>query len=155
MDRVTPLSATEEALWRAFMRLMITMPRALNDDLVRTRGMTSAEYKALMFLSEAPNKEMRIGDLASTTALSLSRMSRLLDDLQDRGLVAKRPSDSDGRGSLACLTRKGMAVLKSAWPDHLASVRRLFMDQMTTEDKETLARVLATMATRVDQQIGR
>ena len=155
MDKVAPFSTTEESLWRAFMRLAVTVPRALGDDLVRTRGMTSGEYTTLMFLSEAPNRQMRISDLATATALSLSRMSRLLDGLQDRGLVVKRPSESDGRGSLACLTKQGATVLKAAWPDHLASARRLFMDQLCTDDKATLARILGELADHVDGQVRR
>jgi DNA-binding MarR family transcriptional regulator len=152
MDDIQPFTPTEEALWRAFMRLTVTIPRALNDDLVRRRAMTAVEYKALMFLSEAPNQQMRISDLAATAALSLSRMSRLLDGLQTQELVVKRPSESDGRGALACLTRKGMSALRAAWPDHLATVRRLVMDRLDENDKAALARILAAVAANVDDQ---
>jgi DNA-binding MarR family transcriptional regulator len=155
MSSVAPFTATEEVLWRAFMRLVITVPRALNDDLARTRGMNSGEYTTLMFLSEAPNQQMRISDLASASALSLSRMSRLLDDLQAQKLVVKRRSEADGRGALACLTRQGLAKLKSAWPDHLASVRRLFLDQLSEADKVHLARILEPIASHVDQATRR
>jgi hypothetical protein len=51
-----PLTPTEEVLWRSFMRLVITLPRALGDDLDRARGMSANEYTTLMHLSEAPNR---------------------------------------------------------------------------------------------------
>jgi len=121
--QVAPLTQTEEVFFRSLMRLVVTLPRALGDDLLRARGMTPGEYTALMHLPEAPNTEMRITELASATALSVGRMSRLLDELQERQLIAKRRSESDGRGNFACLTRQGLARLKSAYPDHLASVR--------------------------------
>jgi len=151
MARVPPLTSTEEVLFRALMRLVITLPRALGDDLVRARGLTANDYTTLMHLSEAPNRELRITDLAAATALSVSRMSRLLDDLQVRQLVARRPSEVDGRGNLACLTRQGLAALKSAYPDHLASVRRLVMDHINEADKVRVAKALDAVARSVDE----
>jgi DNA-binding MarR family transcriptional regulator len=126
--KLAPLSATEEAFWRALMRIVLSLPRRLDSDLVKTVGITANEYTTLMCLSEAPRRELRMADLANAAALSASRMTRLVDDLQSRGLVAKRTSLDDGRGNIAKLTPAGLAKLKSAWPTHLASVRRLFND---------------------------
>ena len=123
-----PLSASEEALWRAVMRIVKVLPRHLDSDLIRGAGLTASEYTTIMHLSEAPNRELRMADLASATDLSASRMTRLVDDLQSRGLVTKTASSSDARGNVARLTPRGMAKLKSAWPVHLASVRRRFFD---------------------------
>jgi DNA-binding MarR family transcriptional regulator len=126
--KVAPLSATEEAFWRALMRIVLSLPRRLDSDLVKTVGITANEYTTLMCLSEAPRRELRMADLASAAALSASRMTRLVDDLQSRGLVTKRTSSDDGRGNIAKLTPAGLAKLKAAWPTHLASVRRVFND---------------------------
>src|SRR6202142_4348421 len=98
MGTVEPLSATEEALWRAVMRIVKVIPRHLDSDLIRGTGLTASEYTTIMHLSEAPNRELRMADLASVTDLSASRMSRLVDDLQSRGLVTKTVSASDARG---------------------------------------------------------
>jgi DNA-binding MarR family transcriptional regulator len=155
MPQLAPLTPTEEALWRALMRLMFTLHRALDDDLIRARGMTASEYTVLMNLSEAPNKQMRITDLAEAAALSVSRMSRLIDDLQSRNLVAKRRSEIDGRGNVASLTRQGLARLKAAYPDHLASARRLVLDHIDRDDVASVARTLETVAIRLDETSGR
>jgi DNA-binding MarR family transcriptional regulator len=155
MPELVPLTPTEEALWRALMRLMFTLHRALDDDLVRARGMTASEYTVLMNLSEAPNKELRITDLADAAALSVSRMSRLIDDLQSRDLVAKRRSEIDGRGNVASLTRQGLARLKAAYPDHLASARRLVLDHIDRDDVACVARTLEVIATQLDERAGR
>jgi DNA-binding MarR family transcriptional regulator len=153
--KVEPLTQVEEVLWRSLMRLVVTLPRALGDDLVRARGMTANEYTTLMHLSEAPKRELGITDLAAAAALSVSRMSRLLDDLQSRGLILKRQSETDGRGNIARLTRPGLAALKSAYPEHLASVRRLVLDHIDKADKARMARVLEAVATSVDQSAMR
>lgn len=149
MVKVDPLSATEEALWRSLMRIVLSLPHRLDVDLVRAVGITGNEYTTLMCLSEAPNRELRMADLANAAALSPSRMTRLVDDLQARGLVTKRASSEDGRGSLAKLTPAGLAKLKVAWPAHLASVRERVFDHIdpTTIPKaaQALSEVAATL----------
>ena len=130
MAKVEALSEAEEAFWRALMRIVLSLPRRLDSDLVRTVGLTANEYTTLMCLSEAPRRELRMSDLASAAALSASRMTRLVDDLQSRGLVGKRASSEDGRGNIAKLTPAGMAKLKTAWPAHLASVRSRVFDHV-------------------------
>jgi DNA-binding MarR family transcriptional regulator len=108
-----------------------------------------------MHLSEAPNRELGITDLAAAAALSVSRMSRLLDELLARQLILKRRSETDGRGNIACLTRQGLAALKSAYPEHLASVRRLVMDHIDPADMVRTARVLEAVAAKVDESAMR
>jgi DNA-binding MarR family transcriptional regulator len=152
MPQLAPLTPTEEALWRALMRLMLTLHRALDDDLVRARGMTANEYTVLMNLSEAPDRALRITELADAAALSVSRMSRLVDDLQSRNLVAKRRSEIDGRGNVASLTREGVARLRAAYPDHLASARRLVLDHVDRDDLARVARALEVIALQLDER---
>ena len=145
-----PLSASEEAVWRALMRIVKVLPRHLDSDLVRGAGLTASEYTTIMHLSEAPNRELRMADLASATDLSASRMTRLVDDLQSRGLVTKTASSSDARGNVARLTPRGMAKLKAAWAVHLASVRRRFFDSIDTAAVDGVARALADVADHLE-----
>ena len=128
MPKDQPLTAEEEVLWRALMRIVVALPRELDSDLVRATGLTANEYKTLMALSEAPNRELRMAELANATGLSASRVTRLVGDLQSRGFVSKRACAADGRGNVAKLAPQGFAKLKSAWPAHLASVRRRVFD---------------------------
>lgn len=155
MPQLEPLTPTEETLWRALMRLMLTLHRALDDDLVHARGITANEYTVLMSLSEAPNGELRITELAGSAALSVSRMSRLIDDLQSRDLVTKRRSEIDGRGNVVSLTRQGLAQLKAAYPDHLASARHLVLDHIDRDNVERVARTLEVIATQLDERAAR
>jgi DNA-binding MarR family transcriptional regulator len=148
--KVEPLNATEEVFWRAMMRIVLALPRRLDADLVRTVGMTANEYTTLMCLSEAPHRELRMSDLANAAALSASRMTRLVDDLQARGLVTKRTSAQDARGTVAKLTPAGLARLKKAWPTHLASVRDRVFDHVdpgtVTEAAQALSKIAAQLA---------
>ena len=150
MATVEPLSPTEETLWRAVMRIVKVIPRHLDSDLMRGVGLTASEYTTIMHLSEAPNRELRMADLANATDLSASRMTRLVDDLQSRGLVTKTASSSDARGNVARLTPRGIAKLRSAWPVHLASVRRRFFDYIDVVDVERVADALAEVALHLE-----
>jgi DNA-binding MarR family transcriptional regulator len=154
MAGVAPLSPSEETLWRAVMRIVKVIPRHLDSDLVRGAGLTASEYTTIMHLSEAPNRELRMADLATATDLSASRMTRLVDDLQARGLVTKTASSSDARGNVAKLTPRGMAKLKSAWPVHLASVRRRFLDSMDAATVAGVAKALAQVAAHLEDASG-
>src|SRR5271169_2271757 len=154
MGTVEPLSANEEVVWRAVMRIVKVLPRHLDNDLVRAAGLTASEYTTIMHLSEAPNRELRMADLATATDLSASRMTRLVDDLQSHGLVTKTASSSDARGNVARLTPRGMAKLRSAWPVHLASVRRCFFDSIDAAAVEGVAKALAEVAFHLEDTSG-
>lgn len=151
MAKIEPLSATEEDFWRALMRIVLTLPRRLDNDLVRSVGVTANEYTTLMCLSEAPGRALRMTELANAAALSASRMTRLVDDLQLRGLVSKRTSSDDGRGSVAVLTTAGVAKLKKAWPIHLASVRRQVFDHVDPAAVKTAAQALSQIASQLEK----
>ena len=150
MARVDPLSATEEEFWRALMRIVLSLPRQLDRDLMRAAGLTANEYTTMMCLSEAAGRELRMADLANAAALSASRMTRLVDDLQSRGLVTKRASADDGRGNVAKLTRAGMAKLKAAWPAHLTSVRSRVFDHVDQATVKKAAHALSEIAARLE-----
>jgi DNA-binding MarR family transcriptional regulator len=154
MATAEPLSPTEEALWRAVMRIVKVIPRYLDSDLIRGAGLTASEYSTIMHLSEAPNLELRMAELAAATDLSASRMTRLVDALQSQGLVTKTASPSDARGNVARLTPGGMAKLKSAWPVHLASVRRCFFDSIDAGAVEGVAKALTEVAVHLEDTSG-
>jgi DNA-binding MarR family transcriptional regulator len=146
------LSATEEAFWRVLMRVVLSLPRRLDSDLVAAAGITANEYLTLMSLSEAPGRELRMTDLANATALSASRMTRLVDGLQARGLVTKRASAEDGRGNVAALTPAGVAKLRAAWGVHLSHVRALVFDHVDLASISDAAQTLSLIAARLESR---
>lgn len=132
------------------MRIIKALPRRLDSDLIQGTGLSASEYTTIMHLSEAPNRELRMNDLASATGLSASRMTRLVDDLQSRSLVTKTASSADARGNVARLTPRGMAKLKAAWSVHLKSVRAQFFDHMDVACIQVIAQEMSVIADRLD-----
>src|SRR5438552_19147852 len=108
---VDRLSAGEEAFLRAWSRAALTVPRALDADLEAGQGMSLSEYTALMHLSEAPGRSLRMSDLAAPCTLTLNGMSRIVSRLELQGLVERERASCDGRGLNAVLTDAGLARL--------------------------------------------
>jgi DNA-binding MarR family transcriptional regulator len=151
MPEIVPLSPDEEVLWRALIRVMLALPRALDHDLLHSAGLTLHEYAVLANLSEAQDRKLRMTGLAEVVGLSPSRITRLVDDLKARGLVTKSPSASDGRGNLAQLTDKGFTRLEAAYPEHMASVRTRVLDHLGPALVKRLGPELAQVAESLDE----
>jgi DNA-binding MarR family transcriptional regulator len=146
---VPGLDADEELLWRSLVEVLVRLPRVLDEQFGREANVGMTEYSVLVALSEAPNSELRMGELAEATALSRSRMSRVVDDLVRRSLVTRRKCEQDGRSSIAAVTAEGLAILSAAYPGHLARVRSLVFDHITRNEMRTMtqavSRVLAAL----------
>jgi DNA-binding MarR family transcriptional regulator len=112
--------------------------KTLSEDLAAETSVTASEYGVLVHLSEAPDQQRRIGDLAEIIALSPSRISRLVDEMAAKGLVTKVRVADDGRCTLATLTPAGLSTLNDTYPTQLRNVRRRVFDLLTTQEVEVL-----------------
>src|SRR5262245_12616250 len=126
-ERVEWLSPDEMLAWRSYVETNADLMAALERDLATT-GLDLGDYQVLVFLSETPERALRMCDLAARLQLSPSGLTRRLDGLVRASLVARRPSDSDRRVMLAALTPKGLRALEASAPLHVASVRRRMID---------------------------
>ena len=131
---------------RAFGRVIILLPRALDADLAREERMSLSEYTALRILSETPGHRMRMSELAVACDMSLSGMTRLVAKLESLGFLERVPCADDARGFNAILTPAGLARLREAGPAHLASARRHIFDHLGEVDLRKLAQALEAMA---------
>lgn len=143
---VAPLNEDEELVWRNLMRIVFTLPRALGEDLQRSCGLSSTEYSVLMHLSESPDGQLSMSDLADRMMLSPSRISRVIGEMAQVALVERRPGSVDGRNTFATLTRAGLSALRRAWPHHLQSVRHRAFDHLTPEEVRILGPILERLA---------
>jgi DNA-binding MarR family transcriptional regulator len=144
--RTRPLSPAEERAWRAFARASIVVPRVLEAELQAEHGITMTEYFVLVNLSEAPDRALRMSEIASRGAMSLSAISRVVDALQRRGLVERARCPSDGRGLLAVLTDEGLDSLRAAYPTHLRGVREHVMSHLAGFDLDAFAEAVGSFA---------
>lgn len=143
------LTEDEQDSWRPFAAVMMKLPAALDAQLLRDSGMTHFEYLVLGRLAEAPDETVRMSELASFVAASLSRLSHVVKRLEDRAWVRRRPCPEDGRYTNAILTKSGRAKVVAAAPGHVAAVRELVVDALSA----TQYRQLGGAAKRILQQI--
>jgi DNA-binding MarR family transcriptional regulator len=133
------LSAAEMRAWRGWVDTIGPLSGALEADLVPF-GLTNGDYEVLAWLSDAPDTQMRMCDLAERLRLSPSGLTRRLDGLVTSGLVSREPSADDRRVMLARLTPAGRAHLERTAPHHLDRVRHHFRDLLDPAEIDALGR---------------
>jgi DNA-binding MarR family transcriptional regulator len=143
---------TDEQLssWLSFVRVLTWLPWSIDQQLQRDSKLRMVEYQVLAMLSESPARTMRMSALAEVTNASLSRLSHLIDRLENRDLVCREPDRTDGRFTNAILTEKGLQTLADAAPAHVAHVRSLVIDVLTPEQLRRLGRDAARIMSRID-----
>ncbi|MFC4064805.1 MarR family winged helix-turn-helix transcriptional regulator [Actinoplanes subglobosus] len=138
-----PLTATQLAHWRTFIESSWALHTRLEDELRAATGLSMNDYHVLVALADAPDRRIRMGELASRLVLSPSRITYQINSMVKRGLVRKESCPDDGRGQEAVLTGEGLTVLREAAPAHLATVRESFIDHLDDEELAVIGRVFA------------
>jgi DNA-binding MarR family transcriptional regulator len=140
------LSQDEQRSWRAFLSASLLLHERLGRDMQRLHGLTSADYEILVRLSEAPDRRLRMTDLAESTWSSKSRLSHQITRMEEAGLVRREPCSSDRRGFFAVLTEQGWQRLVAAAPDHVASVREHLVDVLDPQQFQQLGDACGVVA---------
>ena len=145
-DGVARWSQTHSDAWIGLLETHKALTRSLDAELDAEHGLTLSAIEVLGRLAAAPGRRMGLSKLASACALSLSRVSRIADDLQRRGLLTKETSPADARATEATLTDAGLTATCEAQATHFASVQARFFEQLSPAELETLAAVFRRFA---------
>lgn len=131
--------------WRAYAETVGDLTTALERDLEPT-GLSLGEYQVLVFLSESPDQQLRMTELATRLQVTPSGLTRRLDGLVRRHWVDRSPCPIDGRVTYAVLTPAGQRVLEAAAPLHVESVRTHIFDHLTPAQARSLGDVFSAIA---------
>ena len=140
-DGLIRWSDTHAAAWIGLLETHKRLTRELEAELVAEHGLSISGLEVLFRLGRAEGHTMRLTALAEAAGLSLSRVSRILDTLEQRGQIERRADTEDSRAKQAWLTPSGLELLRTAQHTHFAGVERLFFDRISASDVETLAEV--------------
>jgi DNA-binding MarR family transcriptional regulator len=140
-DEVPWLSDDERRTWIAVSALIEVLSTSVDAQLKRDAGLNLFEYLVMAGLSEAPDRAIRMSDLAAFASGSLSRLSHAVSRLEKQGFVVRRAAVDDPRSTEAVLTDAGMAKMVASAPDHVREVRRLLIDQLTPTQLAQLGRI--------------
>ena len=138
------LSPQEKDAWTSLISMILLLPGKLEAPL-REVDLTLFEYLTLSHLSEAPDRRIRMSELAFLANGSLSRLSNVVKRFEQRGWVVRSPDPADGRYTIAELTDAGHRVVVNAAPIHVNAVRELVLDRLTASDKQALTRIAAEL----------
>ncbi|HEY8170844.1 MAG TPA: MarR family transcriptional regulator [Candidatus Limnocylindria bacterium] len=134
------------AAWRSFLRAHARVVRSLETELTDEQDLALTDYDVLVQLSRAPERRLRMSELADALLLSRSGATRLVDRLVGAGLVERVVCETDRRGQWAALTDAGHRRLRTATPTHLRGVAQHFLDHLGPDDLAALERMLEPIA---------
>jgi DNA-binding MarR family transcriptional regulator len=136
--------------WARLLKGHTAVRRELSVQLDAEHGLTLNDYEALLLLSRAEEGRMRRVDLAEKLMLSASGVTRLLDGLENEGLVERAACDSDRRVVYAVITEAGHEKLRAAGESHIASIRALFEARFDEQELAHLAELLGRLPGAAD-----
>ena len=147
--RLSPRTEGREA-WTGFLRSHAAVLRLLDAELRREAGLPLADFDVLIQLSLAEGGELRMTDLARSTLVSRSGMTRRIAQLETEGLVSRCSATGDGRSVRASLTPAGEEVLRRAVPIHMRGIERHFFDRLTPEQLSGLHAAVTALQVECD-----
>ena len=127
------------------MRAHSVLRRELDAEVLRPRGLTINDFEALMHISKAEEQRLRRIDLVERLMLTPSGVTRLLEGLQEAGLVEDVHCDSDARVTWAQLTDDGVELLDCVGASHTARLRELFRGSLSEAEVEQLSELLGKL----------
>jgi DNA-binding MarR family transcriptional regulator len=148
---IRPLAPRDPRLepWRAFLQAHARISRRLDEELRAEHDVSLAEYDALLTIADAPDRRIRMRQLADSVLLSKSGVTRLVDRLVADGLVERDTCLTDARGAEAVLTAAGLERLRRASRTHLRGIDEHFLAAVDADDLTVIQRSMLAVADRV------
>ena len=144
---LSPQTETPAAVraWTRILRTHLTAKRLVSAELQAEHGLTVNDYEALLVLSRSEDGYMKRVDLARTLMLTPSGVTRLLEGLEEAGLVEAMPCPSDKRVTYASITDAGREKAQAASSVHNGSVRSLLEEHLTQKEIDTVVSILGKL----------
>lgn len=148
------LEQREEQAWRALQFMQMRLEAELARQLASDSGLSYPDYLVLVALTDQPEGTLRPFELGHLLGWEKSRVSHHVGRMIERGLVTKKKCDSDRRGAFVAVTGKGRKEIEAASPGHVHAVRRLFVDLLSTDELDVIARVAEKVLRELDVAPG-
>lgn len=134
--------------WRIFLECAFALIDILDTELRAERGMTLRWYDALVHLEEAPDG-LSMTELANRILASKSGLTRVIDRMEETGLVRRERPANDRRVVRVIATREGLEALNAARTVHRRGIQQHFLQHLEPRDLETLGRSLENVRAHV------
>lgn len=145
------LSQDEQRAWRAYLDATRLLLQDLDRQLSRDANVTLTDFELLVHLSEAPDRRLRMSELAERVTTTRSGVTRAVSRLVEAGWVVRLPCQDDKRGMLAELTPAGAEKLAAISPGHVETVRRNVFDLLDSDEVAGLVTVFDRIRHRLSE----
>ena len=132
--------------WRLFFESALALLDVLDAELERAVGIPQRWYDVLVHLEESP-QGLPMNELAERILYSKSGFTRVVDRMEEAGLVRRTRPENDRRTILIVLTDNGTEMLERARRHHRDGIQRHFSQHLTNADIKALARALEKIST--------
>src|SRR4051794_1718336 len=132
--------------WAALLRTHAALVPQLDRTVQRKVGLPLSWYDVLLELAAAPERRLRMTELGERVVLSRTRVSRIVDELVDAGLVCREENPADKRSAYATLTTTGLARYREAAPHYLAAIEEQFASALTDAQLRCVSSALSRVA---------
>lgn len=150
MNQTPWLDHEELAAWVRLVAVVELLPGVLDGQLREESGLMHFEYYTLAMLSEAPDRTLRMTELAAQTNATLPRLSHVVRRLEAQGFIRRSPDPDDRRATIAALTDDGWAKVHDAAVGHVTTVRETVLDALTPEQVQQLREITSAILPRLD-----
>jgi len=153
MDTTTEtpwLDEPQQHVWRSFLGATTLLMDRLDRDLRAAHDLSMPEYEILVRLSEAPDRSIRMAELAAQIMHSRSRVTHTIARLERKGIVERVQAVGDGRGVTAVLTDHGFSVLEEAAHTHVRGVHAYLVENASPEEFAVVGQVMARVVSQLD-----
>ena len=142
VGRSVRLTDTELRAWQALLHAHQDVNRTLDAELRAEHGISLSSYDVLLRLIRAPDRRLRMSELAGRVMMPASTVTRVVDRLVKDGLVTRAGIDADGRVLVAEITSRGRATVRRAARTHLRGIREHFTDRLDEAELRDLGAIL-------------
>lgn len=140
--------------WGAVMMLHRSVLQELDAQLRRGHGLAVTEFDVLITLFNAPERRLRMSQLAERVLLSPAGATHLVTRLERDRLVRREVDPTDGRKWFAVLTDEGDSALRAARPTHNDVLRRTLLAATSPTDRRMLRRLWRRFAARTPHPVA-
>jgi DNA-binding MarR family transcriptional regulator len=127
--------------WRSLVEVHARVTRRIEGEIEQNCGIPLIWYELLAQVGQSEGQGLRMFDLAERVLLSRSGLTRLVDRMEEAGLVARTGVARDRRGTLVTITQQGAALLVEAAPVYQKGVEECFTQHVTPDEAATLQRI--------------
>jgi DNA-binding MarR family transcriptional regulator len=133
---------TTRSAWPLYVTAHAALVERMEADLAAAGLPELAWYDVLWAIERTPGQKLRLHELAHELVFSRSNLTRLVDRIEDAGLVKRERADEDRRGYYAVITAAGLAMRKKMWPVYSKAIETHFDRHLTQAENATMRSVL-------------